>query len=955
MSEAEDTVKELDKLLKLSRSPSIEERCYAIVSFATVLNNNASPKILNKIFLHFAEVFRADDTNHTRVWVLWLFTTCSSLIPVVKDRAELLKRAVQVLESNNILARTLTWRLIGTMPTVVAEQKIEVDLQTKARQTLMSSGTDDLERCGLLGALMEINKVDNQIFGSLVPLCWEKIKDISVDHGTKLKFLQWIQHCDAKELLRNNVFATLGALMASNPASSFVCESLNLIAHVAVHCSDGATRLHMVEALVHFVDKDSRTAVNLAALRGLLWVVRTPRLQGLPTLWAGLLQALLRRLEDTSHPHVQFVILHLMHQYIIAFMGQPRGTRGSKEPLHDVISAAKTFLWHPCSHLVVVALHILHAYLQCSCQLGTTPDADVLPLCMSTAAAALHRQCVLPCACATAPPNTKRAVPHLATGARPPPHHSVFLRLLQVLLQFMRLQLGQAAAGHSHLLQLLTLPVCRVRRCLLLQCIAKLHAPRHGAPAADAETARRVVQQVWQCLQLQWDEAVWAAGWDIIFTVSPQAEDSWESTASPGSSGASPPCGQQIHGALQGLLQDHQWWPTYVAARAAVLHGWYGAAHFALAGIVPLVDSEEAHAWLQTLLLLCRCEIALRARPLIAPPAALPPTFPQTTSSIVKTLSDATMRMRTLAVAGTMRSAINLRIAGGKFGRAAFQVEFLTQRRAMVQAFAMLCVALQAPCDAGGGPDAHTLGRVAQEFQSVAQGWTALATSFIDIDACSLAFLTSEATLCDFLHNAVKMVLADPEAEPALPRNALPVPQADELSALLGLLQASPARRRADVMQKVAQVVAQMPRALPPYFFAVHPNTSLTLSVTPTGNPVTTTAKTALVFAFEGMVMHRTCERLRPVKSVRIHVLNTFLARVPDDRGLGGDQPDRGRYSKQYTQQVPLTQEFMSALCVVLFPEEGHYQLTVTMQLVDHQDVMWDVSGGGCEIAVHAT
>jgi hypothetical protein len=45
----------------------------------------------------------------------------------------------------------------------------------------------------------------------------------------------------------------------------------------------------------------------------------------------------------------------------------------------------------------------------------------------------------------------------------------------------------------------------------------------------------------------------------------------------------------------------------------------------------------------------------------------------------------------------------------------------------------------------------------------------------------------------------------------------------------------------------------------------------------------------------------------------------------------------------------------MSALCVVLFPEEGHYQLTVTMQLVDHQDVMWDVSGGGCEIAVHAT
>lgn len=40
----------------------------------SLASEEAPPQLVAKVFLRLAEVFRADDSNRVRVWVVWLFT-----------------------------------------------------------------------------------------------------------------------------------------------------------------------------------------------------------------------------------------------------------------------------------------------------------------------------------------------------------------------------------------------------------------------------------------------------------------------------------------------------------------------------------------------------------------------------------------------------------------------------------------------------------------------------------------------------------------------------------------------------------------------------------------------------------------------------------------------------------------------------------------------------------------
>eukprot|EP00667_Euglena_gracilis_P032130 EG_transcript_48424 len=120
----------LDRAL---RGAAWEDRCAAVVAAAGLLSDEATPQLVAKVFLRLAEVFRADDSNRVRVWVVWLFTACSHLLPVVGERRELLRRVLRVLDSTDATARALTWRLLAAMAAILPDVLEEADLPTKAQ------------------------------------------------------------------------------------------------------------------------------------------------------------------------------------------------------------------------------------------------------------------------------------------------------------------------------------------------------------------------------------------------------------------------------------------------------------------------------------------------------------------------------------------------------------------------------------------------------------------------------------------------------------------------------------------------------------------------------------------------------------------------------------------------------------------------------------------------------
>ncbi|XP_066451137.1 integrator complex subunit 7 isoform X2 [Eleutherodactylus coqui] len=264
--DANSALMELDKGL---RSGKLGEQCEAVVRFPRLFQKYPFPILINSAFLKLADVFRVGN-NFLRLCVLKVTQQSEKHLEKILNVEEFVKRVFSVIHSNDPVARAITLRMLGSMASIIPNQK---NAHHSIRQSLDSH--DNVEVEAAIFAASHFSAQSRDFAAGICNKIGEMIQGLATPVDLKLKLIPILQHMHHDAILASNSRQVLQQLVTSYPSTKMVIVTLHTFTLLAASSLVDIPK--QIQLLLQYLKSDPRKAVKRLAIQDLkLLANKTP-------------------------------------------------------------------------------------------------------------------------------------------------------------------------------------------------------------------------------------------------------------------------------------------------------------------------------------------------------------------------------------------------------------------------------------------------------------------------------------------------------------------------------------------------------------------------------------------------------------------------------------------------------------------------------------------------------
>lgn len=264
--DANSALMELDKGL---RSGKLGEQCEAVVRFPRLFQKYPFPILINSAFLKLADVFRVGN-NFLRLCVLKVTQQSEKHLEKILNVDEFVKRIFSVIHSNDPVARAITLRMLGSMASIIPDQK---NAHHSIRQSLDSH--DNVEVEAAIFAASHFSAQSKDFAAGICNKIGEMIQGLATPVDLKLKLIPILQHMHHDAILASNSRQLLQQLVTSYPSTKMVIVTLHTFTLLAASSLVDIPK--QIQLLLQYLKNDPRKAVKRLAIQDLKFLAnKTP-------------------------------------------------------------------------------------------------------------------------------------------------------------------------------------------------------------------------------------------------------------------------------------------------------------------------------------------------------------------------------------------------------------------------------------------------------------------------------------------------------------------------------------------------------------------------------------------------------------------------------------------------------------------------------------------------------
>ncbi|XP_060527172.1 integrator complex subunit 7 isoform X1 [Cylas formicarius] len=889
--DANSALTELDKGL---RSGKVGEQCEAIVRFPKLFEKYPFPILINASLLKLADVFRMGN-NFLRLCVLRVCQQSEKHLDKISNVDEFVRRIYSVIHSNDPIARAVTLRTFGAVAAIIPERQ---QIHHSIRGSLDSH--DNVEVEAAIYAAIQFAAQSKTFAVSMCNKVSDMIQRQATTANMKLQLIPILQYMHHDTNTAAMVRTLCLNLLPSYPAQDFVLVTLNTLTKLA------ATTLvdipSQVTLLLKYLKNDPRWEVKLKALEHLYELARPGA-----HLWPpGAVDEIIEYASSTEQNRILMPALYVL-QVLVESPKVCYHHRHAGSKLRELCSK------HSYSMEAGIAARAIQIVTQilCCCfdERLDVDDAEDVIVAIETLILVLtfgDRGCSK---------DLKAALKCAVRLCKAEPHYcQTFVELLGSRLTDVNdytIVVCEALGAIGSLEPETLLPLMDVTLRLLTAA---------GSLSDDVQTRTKIML----CTLLF--QMMSGRGWTR------EAETAVLAAAS----------------------ADNKLWANYCIARAAIRYGHHQIAHLVFKQLTEQVSSEHFHFWLACLREMCRAEALLSS---------------DESAPLVTRLDKAIIHYNKAVAA--------LKAASTPSHNLAFQTEYMKIRVEFLQCLAQLIYTCNILCIVPPPAIAATivqntrdehqrhgyitnqLRKCAKEFKNCGDlHWRLYQTAF-DADPATLENMQILQQMCVLTEQCVECVgtggarIRDGPMEfggtrsVRLESRPLVKGCADAQAVAQHLLEdstvATITHKQAEVLKKIAEVLASAPLPIPRYFFQVLQSTSVKLAISPQprvlGEFISVQAGSQLAVKVEGVIQHGMKAGLfRRIQEVVIAVTSQLQSGSKNKEAIDAKALEQ---VSVLSQTVSPHKDFFSAQFLLAFPRGGQYSLAVEASVVDEQGNAW--------------
>ncbi|KAN0041388.1 hypothetical protein ACTFIV_003927 [Dictyostelium citrinum] len=241
------------------RSGNLGEQIESILFFSHLIKFHPSPLIVNSVITRLSDIFR-NTSNTVKYRILKVFQECSSEIHKVSNIEEVLKRIHSVILSNDPIARSLSLRVLGSVPHLIADK---LYIHHSIRTCMQSHDQVELEATiFIMDKLCEISPLFSD---SIIEKIHTVIQNVETPPITKLKYTRLFRHMHHSHSIATQSKEMLVGLLDLYPSVGFVSVILDTLTNLSLkhilYIDDH------IKFLKNYGFSDSRVVVKVIALK----------------------------------------------------------------------------------------------------------------------------------------------------------------------------------------------------------------------------------------------------------------------------------------------------------------------------------------------------------------------------------------------------------------------------------------------------------------------------------------------------------------------------------------------------------------------------------------------------------------------------------------------------------------------------------------------------------------
>ncbi|XP_068089036.1 integrator complex subunit 7 [Hyperolius riggenbachi] len=898
--DANSALMELDKGL---RSGKLGEQCEAVVRFPRLFQKYPFPILINSAFLKLADVFRVGN-NFLRLCVLKVTQQSEKHLEKILNVDEFVKRIFSVIHSNDPVARAITLRMLGSMASIIPDQK---NAHHSIRQSLDSH--DNVEVEAAIYAAANFSAQSKDFAAGICNKIGEMIQGLATPVDLKLKLIPILQHMHHDAILASNSRQLLQQLVTSYPSTKMVIVTLHTFTLLAASSLVDIPK--QIQLLLQYLKSDPRKAVKRLAIQDLKFLANKT-----PHTWSkDNVQALCECALQTPYDSLKLGMVSVLSALsgsicIKQYFNTAQGAASGAAKSNDLIKVAQECSYHSnrgiAAHGVTVLTNIVS-----SCQ-----DIDQLSL-EKDAVYALESLLVV-CSqdsSAGAQQTLKIALSCMVKLAKCRPY------LSQSVVESLLTQLHSAQDS------------ARIYLCHCLASVAMQLPVLGDGMLGDLVELYKVIGR--SATDKQQELLVALA--TVIFVASQKA--------------LSPDVKTVIKQQLENVSNG---WTVYRIARQASRMGNHDMGRELYQSLLTQVASEHFYFWLNSLKEFSLAEQCLTQLQEDEVGSAL--------SSIADSLKSYHKGIASLTAASTPMNPLSFQCEFVKLRIDLLQAFFqlictcnslkTSPPPAIASAIAMT-----------SGNDLQRCGRIStqmkhsmEEFKNLATRYGDLYQSSFDADCTTLRNLELQQQSCLLISHTIEALILDPDScsfqecgfsgtvavDSEYERRMMAVfNQVLEEVELLGRKNPPVSYLHTSCLCNAAISLLRVPLSFQRYFFQKLQSTSIKLALSPSprnpSEPIAVQSNQQMALKVEGVVQHGSKPGLfRKIQSVCLNVSSALQSKPGQDFKV----PAEGVRSEM-EQQVEPHNDYFSTQFLLNLTVLGTHQITVESSVVDSDGVLW--------------